>query len=183
MHDANGHATEQSPTQRVEQAYDPSVIFQPVNPDQHLAAWFGGIHHRRERPFRKFEVVNHSDRKYEIEGVLIPEFISTLLADRYAWVGAESLTRRYQRSLIDIDRDSARGAVGHRPKTIAAHAAADIQEGSPLPVLRRKMSSPAPELLLVLWPQLRVDVPFVAEALRRTRNDGADVRSLNVIHR
>src|SRR5262245_14488693 len=71
MQEPHRHATKQRLANRIQYVHQPLVVLRSVDPDQNAPPRVGGFHHLAEREFRKLEVVDHTDREYDIEEVSI----------------------------------------------------------------------------------------------------------------
>src|SRR5262245_50427296 len=118
------------------------------------------------------EVMNDSDREDQIEFVLAADLVGASLFDAHLAKGCKRPPRSRQRSIVDIDGKSPRGAVGHGPVRVPSHAATDVEECQSAPVLRLQMCRPTAKLPLVFGAQLGIIVPFIPEPVRRTGRIG-----------
>ena len=116
VHEPDRQPAEERPTQRVEKEGEPAVSFVTVNPDQNPSSRFRCPRHASHGALRVVKVMDHPDRKHDIEAVFEWQIIGARAQDVNRRVDSKVASRRGKRTLVYIDGNATPPAVSNDDK-------------------------------------------------------------------
>ena len=167
MHQPQRQTAEQGAARRVEQIDDPAIVLPAIEPDQNLAARLGRARQSANSGIRIGQMMDDADTERNIKRVLLGDLVDALLPYLDLAERLEVPLCATEGTIVHVNSDPAERPVGHRPIGVSADAAAAVEEPNTLPE-RFILRGPAQELLLVNRQEVRVTVPGIAEAVRRS---------------
>src|SRR5262249_27590626 len=145
-------------------------------PDEEAPAGLDRSYHRPERGIRVFQMVNDTNQKTDVVFARGFEIVDAEFAYNCGRIRRQGLPRRSKRPMVNVDCQTTRRAIPHRPIAVAAHTTTGVDKTHTAPVFRAHVWRPASELLFNFCTHLGVTAPFVGEPLRCAGGDRAPGR-------